>query len=153
MEEDSWSFELEYLSVVVNNIKERFHYCTLEVKRNSINELENVLTLVLLMEDFLQSDDDSEDSHALTQSVVELLRCANAILEETAVRPRGHMVLPITDEDLLLMYYHDFTLKAMSQVLNCSTREDCICVVAHAHTFGHFKGTWTPREMTVLLYQ
>ena len=31
-------------------------------------------------------------------------------------------MLPITDEDLLLMYHHDFTLKDMSRVLNCSTR-------------------------------
>ena len=121
MDEEEIEYLFGCLSVLVNDIKEQFRHSTLEEKCNSIDELEDMLTLLLLMEDSLQCDDDGESSHVLTQSVVELLRCSNAILEEAAVRPRGRPVLPITDEDLLLMY-HDFTLTDMSRVLNCLTR-------------------------------
>ena len=46
----------------------------------------------------------------------------NIIMEDAALLPRGRPMLRIDDEDLLLIYHHDFTVKDMLQLLNCSTK-------------------------------
>ena len=121
-EDDFFEDLLVYLRSLVNTINQQFIGFTLEEKSDCINQLENGLSYILLVEDSYLFDDEGFEIGALIRSVVELLRCMSAVLEEVMVRPRGRPKLQIDDEDLLVAYRYDFTLKDTAQLLNCSTK-------------------------------